>query len=81
MNYNLFGTFAILTGIISFFPIIIRIWNTQNTFNFTWSNIFLALLSNIMWILYGVSSNSATNIASGSIFFLFYSYITYVKMK
>jgi len=76
-----FGDFAIITGIISFFPIIINMWYTKNTSNFTWINLMLALISNIMWISYGVLSNSNTNIASGTLYFFIYLYIFLIKFK
>lgn len=76
---TLFGDLAIITGIISFVPILFKMTKTKNTSNFTWGNLYLAIFSNIMWVLYGLSSNSITNIVSGILYFIIYFYISSIK--
>jgi uncharacterized protein with PQ loop repeat len=79
-NKYIIGQLAIFTGIISFFPIMHKMWITKNHSNFTWGNLCLALFSNAMWFYYGILSSSNINIFSGILFFLIYSYISMFKI-
>lgn len=89
MNNNYFkldlrlivGLLATIIGIISFFPILHRVWKTGYTENFPYLSLFLAILSNLLWILYGTFKKTWANIIAGSIFFLFYTYILFIKIK
>ncbi len=78
---EIYGDLAIITGIVSFLPVIFNMWHTKDTSNFTWLNLLLAFTSNIMWILYGLITGSNTNIISGSLYFLIYFYISIIKFK
>jgi len=79
-NKNLIGKLAIITGIISFFPIMYRIWLTKNTTNFTYKNLGLALFSNALWMYYGVLGNTSANLWSGILYFGIYGYILFFKV-
>lgn len=81
INKQTLGTLAIITGIISFLPILFRMHDTRNTSNFTWINLTLALVSNILWFLYGYLTKSFANIVSGVLYFLIYLYIVNVKIN
>lgn len=78
-NKNILGDLAIITGIVSFIPIMYKMWFTKNTSNFTWINLTLALISNLLWIMYGLSNNTVNKI-SGALYFCIYSYITVIKI-
>ena len=80
VNDNLIGSFAILIGVISFVPIIYKIFLTKDTRNFTSNNIILALLSNGLWIYYGLIKDSGISIWSGAIYFSIYLYIMVCKI-
>jgi uncharacterized protein with PQ loop repeat len=76
---HIYGNLAIIIGIISFIPIILKMFETKDTNNFTWTNLFLAVLSNIMWILYGSSIGSESVIISGVLYLLIYVFICFIK--
>lgn len=80
IDKHLYGKLAIVTGIISFIPIMYQIWKTKNTSNFTHKNLLLALFSNIMWIVYGVTANTSANLWSGILYLAIYSYIMIFKI-
>lgn len=80
IDKHLYGKLAIITGIISFFPIMYQIWKTKNTSNFTHKNLLLALFSNIMWIIYGIKGNTSANLWSGLLYLGIYSYIMIFKI-
>ena len=48
IDKHLYGKLAIVTGIISFIPIMYQIWKTKNTSNFTHKNLLLALFSSCL---------------------------------
>jgi uncharacterized protein with PQ loop repeat len=77
---ELIGKIAIFTGIISFFPIMYKMWITKNHSNFTWGNLLLALISNLAWIYYGFVANTSANLWSGILFFSIYTYIMMFKI-
>lgn len=79
INKHIVGMIAVITGIISFLPILIKMTSTHNASNFTWLNLGLALISNITWLLYGYLIKSNTNIISGILYFIIYSYIVWIK--
>lgn len=79
INKHVVGIIAVLTGIISFIPILMKMNTTHNANNFTWLNLGLALFSNITWLLYGYLTKSFTNMISGILYFIIYSYIVWIK--
>jgi uncharacterized protein with PQ loop repeat len=79
VNKHIIGIIAVITGIISFIPILMRMRTTHNATNFTWLNLGLALISNVAWFLYGYLTKSNTNIVSGILYFIIYSYIVSIK--
>lgn len=74
------GYAATLLGIVSFIPILYNIFVTRNTSNFTYKNLALALVSNLLWFYYGVDSSSYAPLISGVMYFLVYSIILYYKV-
>lgn len=80
IDKELVGKIAIFTGIISFFPIMYKMWITKNHSNFTWINLLLALSSNLAWIYYGIQANTSANLWSGILYFGIYSYILMFKI-
>ena len=80
INENVIGSMAIVLGIVSFLPILYKIWKTKDTRNFTTTNLILALISNTLWIYYGTMKNASVNIWSGSLYFSIYIYIMIFKI-
>jgi len=74
------GFLATLIGIVSFLPIIYKIIKTKNTVNFTITNLILALLSNVLWIVYGVGDSLFMPTLSGVLYFIIYSIILFYKL-
>lgn len=79
INKGVIGSIAVLTGLVSFFPIIMKMSKTRDANNFTWLNLTLALISNSFFFAYGYLTKSNTNIASGTLYFLIYLFIVYIK--
>ena len=77
---HLAGTFAILLGIVSFIPIMYKMWVTKNHSNFTWLNLLLALSSNLLWVYYGIVADTEANMWSGILYFGIYMYIVMFKI-
>lgn len=75
------GVTATMLSILSFCPVIYKIYNTKNTSNFTPLNIFLALVENVLWIAYGIINNSFANKVNGVILSCMYAYIAYTKFN
>jgi uncharacterized protein with PQ loop repeat len=80
LNKHVVGMIAVITGIISFIPILMKMRSTHNATNFTCLNLGLALISNVTWLLYGYLIKSNTNMISGVLYFIIYSYIVWVKV-
>lgn len=78
-EYFLIGDLAVILGIISFIPILIKMWKTKDTSNFTIINLLLAISSNILWIIYGIYTKSSVNLISGSLYLFIYLFITSIK--
>ena len=77
---NVIGTMAIVLGIVSFIPILYKIWCTKDTRNFTKLNLILALISNILWVYYGYMRKTGATIWSGVLYFCIYAYIMIFKI-
>lgn len=73
------GLIATILGLISFLPIIYVVYKTKDTKNFPFKSIFIILISNILWILYGIYKEAYVNIISSGLYFLIYAYILYIK--
>lgn len=80
LDKHFIGTLAIMTGIVSFIPIMVSMWITKNHSNFTWLNLALALTSNLLWLYYGVFTNTSANVWSGILYFFIYVYILMFKI-
>ena len=81
IDKDIFGKLAIVTGIISFIPIMYQIWKTKDTRNFTHKNLLLAIFSNIMWIIYGIKSDASATKWSGLLYMSIYCYIMFFKIS
>lgn len=74
------GILATIIGIISFLPIIYRIMITHDTSNFTYTNLGLALISNVLWIVFGINKKVMTSILSGVLYLFIYGIILGYKL-
>ena len=80
ISKRMIGYAATFLGIISFIPILYKIFVTKNTSNFTYKNLALALVSNVLWFYYGVKSDALAPLVSGVLYFFVYSFILYYKL-
>ena len=76
---ELIGIVAAIIGVISYIPVIINVYRTKKTNNFPYYTLILALVSNLLWIIYGVFESTYANIMSGIIYFTIYLFILYIK--
>ena len=74
------GILATIIGIISFIPVILIIYKTKKTNNFPYYSIFLQIISNILWLIYGIYKKAYANMISGILYFLIYFFILYIKL-
>ena len=74
------GMLATIIGILSFIPVISVIYKSKKTNNFPYYSIFLAIISNILWFIYGIYKQTYANILSGTLYFLIYFFILYIKL-
>jgi len=74
------GILATIIGIISYLPVLWVVHKTNKTNNFPFKTLFLALISNILWVMYGMYEPAPASILSGALYFLIYVYILYVKI-
>ena len=74
------GMLATIIGIFSFIPVISIIYKSKRTNNFPYYTLFLAIISNILWFIYGIYKETYANILSGTLYFLIYSFILYIKL-
>lgn len=77
---KIYGYLATAIGIISFLPILFKIYKSKNTDNFTYANLALALVSNLLWIVYGKYINAYATLASGVLYMIVYGFILYYKV-
>lgn len=81
MYKKIIGIAATIIGISSAIPIVINIHKTGKAQDFTILNLGLALISNLLWIIYGFIGNSFSTKLMGSLFFSMYGYILSVKLR
>ena len=74
------GLLATIIGIISFMPILYHIILTDETGNFTITNLILALISNTLWIIYGITNGLYTPTISGVLYLMIYGFIMIYKL-
>jgi len=74
------GILATIIGIISFIPVVYVVYKTKKTNNFPYSTLLLALLSNLLWVIYGIYAPASANILAGSLYFIIYTFILYIKL-
>ena len=73
------GIIATLIGLISFLPVVRVVYKSRKTNNFPYSTLYLAIISNILWIIYGLNEPALSSAFSGVVYSLIYSYILYIK--
>ena len=74
------GVLATLVGISSTIPIILTVIRTKNTKDFPWGALILALISNLLWIIFGYFNKVNASLLSGSMYLVVYAYIAIVKI-
>jgi uncharacterized protein with PQ loop repeat len=74
------GILATFIGIMSFLPILYRITQTKDTSNFTYTNLGLALISNLLWIIFGINKDVMTSLISGILYMFIYGFILVYKL-
>lgn len=79
-NVFAIGIMATLIGIISYLPVLYHVYNTKHTEDFPIITLYIALLSNILWMVYGLIKGAYASFISGILYFMIYAYIFYVKI-
>ena len=74
------GILATIIGIISFIPVAYLVYKTKKTNNFPYSTLILALIANLLWFIYGIYEPASANILAGSLYFIIYLFIFYIKL-
>ena len=74
------GYIATLLGTIGFLPIIVNIYKTKKTNNFTFTSIAVSYLISTMWVYYGIHEKSNIIIFRSLSYISIYSYILYIKL-
>ena len=73
------GFLATFVGIISTIPIILTVSRTKVTKNFPWQALFLALLSNLLWMTFGYFNKVNSSLLQGALYFIFYAFVAITK--
>ena len=76
---DVIGIIATIIGIISFIPVVLGVYRTKKTNNFPYQMLFLALISNLLWIVYGLIISADSTIIMGALYFGIYAFILFVK--
>jgi len=74
------GIIATLIGIISIVPIAIKVWKTKKTDAFPFFALALAIISNTLWVAFGLYTGVKASLLSGSLYLSFYLFIFAIKM-
>ena len=75
------GVIATLIGIISIIPIGIKAWQTKKTTAFPIFALTLAIISNVLWVAFGLYAGVKASLLSGALYLAFYLFILAIKMK
>lgn len=81
-NVHAAGIMATLIGIVSFLPVLFVVYKTKNTDNFPYQTLILAILSNLLWIIYAINTKPHMDkqIAfMGFLYLCIYLFILYTK--
>jgi uncharacterized protein with PQ loop repeat len=81
LKSNIFfvGLAATLIGILSFLPVLLYVHKTREANDFPYITLYIALLSNLLWIVYGIIKGAYASIVQGILYFFIYAYILFVK--
>ena len=75
------GVIATLVGIISIIPIGVKVWKTKKTDAFPKFALILALISNSLWVAFGLYTGVKASLLSGALYLAFYLFIFLIKMR
>lgn len=78
-NIFFIGLSATLIGILSFLPVLLHVHKTRKVTDFPYITLYIALLSNLLWIVYGIIKGAYASIVQGILYFFIYSYILFIK--
>ena len=78
-NIEIIGILATITGIISFIPVVTNVYRTRKTNNFPYKTLYFAIISNLLWIIYGIFESTNANILAGGVYFIIYFFILFTK--
>jgi len=78
-HVDMIGILATIIGIISFIPVIYGVYQTKKTNNFPYKMLLLALISNILWIIYGSLIGAFSTKLAGAMYFSIYAFILFIK--
>ena len=75
------GIIATLVGIISIIPIAMEVWKTKKTVAFPYFALGLAILSNSLWVAFGLYTGVKASLLSGFLYLAFYLFIFIIKIR
>jgi len=74
------GIAATLIGIISIIPIGISAWKTKKATSFPNRALILAIISNFLWLVFGLYTHVTASLLMGVLYLAFYLFILYIKI-
>ena len=80
-NLYLIGLSATIIGALRFIPLVLEIYRSKRTNNFTFGTLTFAITSTLLWITYSYFRHSISLAISASIALSVYMYIVYMKVK
>lgn len=79
-KYSILATTSLMFNVVSFFSLLLHIYNTKDTSSFNWVYLIGNVVAQILLIIYGVVNNAPE--IYGPTFLLFFGlwYIVFVKL-
>ena len=75
------GYISTLLGVSSMLPVLHVVYKTHKTNNFPKQTLIIAMLSNFLWIVYGLQEKANASIFMGLVYLLIYSFILIIKTQ
>lgn len=79
-SIELIGLLATILGVFSFIPIVYLVYKTKDTDNFPHITLALAIITNILWSIYGYFNATFSTFIYGICYVFIYSFILIVKV-
>jgi MtN3 and saliva related transmembrane protein len=80
-NIDVIGITASVIGLLRFIPMVFEIYKTKKTNNFPYLMLGFAIISTILWLIYGFINYSISLLIFASIALSVYLFILFMKLK